>query len=418
MAGTVCGPGGPHRTPTLATVDGGTGISVLAHGLTAAAIIGFPRRRRRVSDPEPPTSGPVGLSEISTRLLDLLRDASIVIDSRDRILRASSSSVALGVVRDGRLEPPRLRQLVAVARADSEGHDVEIQVPRPRDKPISLQVRAASLGGGLVVLLVQDATEARKVEDVRRDFVANVSHELKTPIAALTLLAESVSLSSDDPVAVQRFAEHMSVEAERLATLVGELIDLSRVQSDDPFARGEAVRVDDVVRDAVERTRTRAGLRSIEIAVATVRGATVFGDRDQLASAVKNLVDNAVQYSPERTRVAVASRLTGDKVEISVTDQGLGIAEGDLDRIFERFYRVDPARSRATGGTGLGLSIVKHVVANHGGEITVWSREGEGSTFTMLLPAYHADDGPTTYASDIHGAATPATDPDNAKVVS
>jgi two-component system sensor histidine kinase SenX3 len=182
----------------------------------------------------------------------------------------------------------------------------------------------------------------------------------------------------------------MTIEAERLATMVIELIDLSRVQGDDPMSHAEVVRVEDLVRDASDRNRTGAAAANIELVTACQQGLLVYGDREQLAGALANLIANALQYSPARTRVALAARSAGDVVEISVTDQGIGIPESDLDRIFERFYRVDPARSRATGGTGLGLSIVRHVVSNHGGEVTVWSREGAGSTFTLRLPRHVA----------------------------
>ena len=206
-------------------------------------------------------------------------------------------------------------------------------------------------------------------------------------MAALSLLAESVLAAADDPVAIERFAGRMQLEAARLSTLVVELIDLSRVQGDAPLSHAEVIPVEDVVRDATDRTRLSATAADIALVTSVQPGMRVYGDREQLVSALKNLVDNALAYSPARTRVAVAARMAVDRVEISVTDQGIGIPERDLGRIFERFYRVDPARSRATGGTGLGLSIVKHVCANHGGEVDVWSVEGAGSTFTLRLPA-------------------------------
>ena len=193
--------------------------------------------------------------------------------------------------------------------------------------------------------------------------------------------------AADDPVAIERFAGRMQLESARLATLVVELIDLSRVQGDAPLTHAEVLAVDEIVRDATDRTRLSATAAEIDLVTSVEPGLRVYGDREQLVSALKNLVDNALAYSPARTRVAVAARMAVDRVEISVTDQGIGIPDRDLGRIFERFYRVDPARSRATGGTGLGLSIVKHVCANHGGEVDVWSIEGAGSTFTLRLPA-------------------------------
>lgn len=202
--------------------------------------------------------------------------------------------------------------------------------------------------------------------------------------------------ASDDPEAVTRFAGRMQIEATRLTNLVQELIDLSRVQNDNPLEDAEPVRVDELVAEAIDRSRQPASTKQITMAVGRTGpgGATtdlrIWGNRGQLAAALGNLVENAVNYSPARTRVGVSARRVsapgGDLIEIAVTDQGIGISEKDRERVFERFYRVDPARSRATGGTGLGLAIVKHVAASHGGDVTVWSSEGQGSTFTLRLP--------------------------------
>jgi two-component system, OmpR family, sensor histidine kinase SenX3 len=257
----------------------------------------------------------------------------------------------------------------------------------------SLAVRAAPLdaavgGGGLVLLLVEDQTESRRVEEVRRDFVANTSHELKTPVGALALLAETVEDAADDPEAVRRFAGRMRQEAARLTNLVQDMITLSRIQAAEPVPDPVPVQLDAVVAEALDRCRMKASARGIELAATGTHGLTVLGDEDLLVTALRNLLENAVAYSPDKTRVDVSTRpaAADDAVEISVADQGIGIPERDLERIFERFYRVDPARSRATGGTGLGLAIVKHVTAAHGGKVTVVSAEGAGSTFTLRLP--------------------------------
>jgi two-component system sensor histidine kinase SenX3 len=249
-----------------------------------------------------------------------------------------------------------------------------------------VHARVAPLGPDHVLVLVEDRTEARRVEEIRRDFVANVSHELKTPVGALHLLAEAVHDAAGDPEAVRRFAERMERESTRLTRLVQEIIDLSRLQVADALHPPEPVEVDDVVADAVDRCRLSAHAKEIDVVIGGDRGAVVFGDHNLLVTAVRNLVDNAIAYSPEHTRVGVGVRRSDGLVEVSVSDQGLGIPATEQARIFERFYRVDPARSRATGGTGLGLSIVKHVAANHGGEVTLWSLEGQGSTFTLRLP--------------------------------
>jgi two-component system sensor histidine kinase SenX3 len=248
----------------------------------------------------------------------------------------------------------------------------------------------------LTLLLVEDHTEARRVDAVRRDFLANVSHELKTPVGAMALLAEALLDAADDPEAVRRFAGRMQHESARLSRLVQDVIELSRLQGHDPLDSPAVVSVDDVVAEAVDRSRLVAEARSVSLVCGGRRGLKVMGDARQLVTALGNLVDNAVRYGPEAGRVVVSSSQVGSGssavVEISVTDEGPGIAAPERDRVFERFYRVDAARSRETGGTGLGLSIVKHVAAGHGGEVTLWSAEGTGSTFTLRLPAAHSAD--------------------------
>ncbi|MCZ7459493.1 sensor histidine kinase [Streptomyces sp. WMMC940] len=365
-------------------------------------------------------------------VLSVLRSSAVVLDESDSVVKASSAAYALGLVRGGKLAVEPMLHMARDTRRDGEIRQVELDLPRRgtgRGEALAVSARVAPLGSRLVLLLVEDLTEARRIEAVRRDFVANVSHELKTPVGALSLLSEAVMDASDDPEAVTRFAGRMQIEATRLTNLVQELIDLSRVQNDDPLDDAEPVRVDELVAEAIDRSRHTASTKQITMAVGgTARGdgtagLHVWGNRGQLAAALGNLVENAVNYSPARTRVGIAARRVtapgGDQIEIAVTDQGIGISEKDRERIFERFYRVDPARSRATGGTGLGLAIVKHVAASHGGEVTVWSTEGQGSTFTLRLPEAgsvrerthipggdHADDGP--YDSD------PASDPDSA----
>jgi len=236
---------------------------------------------------------------------------------------------------------------------------------------------------------------------VRRDFVANVSHELKTPIGALQLLAEALldatdpdSVTTDpaeDVAAARRFAERIQTESTRLGRLVNELLELTRLQGAEPLPAPEPVAIDWVVAEVIDRTRTAASARSIEVDVTGDRGLTVYGSDSQIATAVANLVENAIAYSAEHTKVDVVTRGDDEYVEIAVTDQGIGIGPSDLDRIFERFYRADQARSRATGGTGLGLAIVKHIATNHGGRVEVSSRLGGGSTFTIRLPARPPD---------------------------
>ncbi|HEU4674579.1 MAG TPA: ATP-binding protein [Motilibacteraceae bacterium] len=375
-------------------MDAGIAAGVAgALGVLAGAAAVLAARRgpgaRAASAPTAQAGEPAALPEGAGDVLDVLRSAAVVLDSSDRVLRASEVARQLGIVRGDVLAPEALLALARLVRRDGEVREVELDVPRgPLGSEMTVVVaRVAPLGHDLVLVLADDRTESLRLEAVRRDFVANVSHELKTPVGALALLAETVTAASDDPDAVRRFAGRMQREAERLSTLIQDIIDLSRLQGQDALAEPHPVELDHVVVDAVDAVRLAAQAKDIRIVTGGDSGATVLGDEQLLVTALRNLVDNAVNYSPEGTRVAVSVRRVADVVEVSVTDQGIGIPERDLERIFERFYRVDPARSRATGGTGLGLSIVKHVVANHGGELSVWSVEGAGSTFTMRLPA-------------------------------
>jgi two-component system sensor histidine kinase SenX3 len=266
-----------------------------------------------------------------------------------------------------------------------------------------------ALGDGHVTVEAADVTESHRVARVRRDFVANVSHELKTPVGALQLLAEALLDATDLPldgepedilrdlVAARRFAERIQHESTRLGRLVSELLELSRLQGGDPLPEPSPVSVDRIVAEVIDRTRTAASVKDIEIGYAGTRGLTVYGSESQLMTALANLVENAVAYSPDpadgkpASLVSVTAESRDDQVEVTVSDQGIGIEPKDLDRIFERFYRADKARSRATGGTGLGLAIVKHIATNHGGRVEVVSTVGVGSTFTLRLPARPPD---------------------------
>ena len=330
-----------------------------------------------------------GLPDVLIKTLQSLEVESIILIPGEEILFQSQGISGFGLVKDDRITSEELLALVRVVRRKNETHRGPLELARG---PIGggkrqLDVSVSPLNDqGMVLVLISDESEARRIEAVRRDFVANVSHELKTPIGALGLLSEAILGAKDQPDAVVKFASRMQNEAKRLTELVQEIIDLSRLQSSDPLQKALAVEVSDVVREAVDQAQFSSEQRGISLEIGEVEDATVIGDREQLITAVHNLVENAVNYSPEHTKVSIVTKRNGDIAEISVTDQGIGIAEGELNRIFERFYRVDPARSRLTGGTGLGLSIVKHVALNHGGDVKVWSKEGVGSTFTLQLP--------------------------------
>ncbi len=355
------------------------------------------QRSARPRAAQQPAKLPPGIASV----LAVLSSSAVVVDSEDRVLRASAAARSFGIVKGDRLMVSELAALARQVRRDGEIREAEFEVPVPRfgGRTTTFAVRVAPLsgavgGGGLVLVLAEDQTDRHRVEEVRRDFVANVSHELKTPVGALALLAETIEDAADDEEAVRRFAGRMRQEAARLTFLVQDLITLSRIQAAEPVPDPRPVPIDAVVAEALDRCRMKANARGITLASIGVRGLGVLGEEDLLVTAVRNLLENAVVYSPERTRVVVCVKKPGDGgVEISVTDQGIGIPERDLERIFERFYRVDPARSRATGGTGLGLAIVKHVTVAHGGKVTVRSVEGAGSTFTLWLPLRADHDG-------------------------
>ena len=350
---------------------------------------------------EVPTARPPVGPALAELVLDALGEGVVVVDRGDDVLLANPAARSLGALNGDRLSSEGLRRVAHEALDAAETRQVSLELPYGflGRELVSVSVSAVPVGPVVagrvdaVVLLVADMTETRRLEAVRRDFVANVSHELKTPVGALTLLAEAVQQASDDPEAVQRFSARMQHEGQRLGRLVGELIALSRVQGADALPELSPVSVQSLLTDAVDRTRLVADKAGITLATAVEPGLMVLGDESQLSTAVGNLADNAIAYSPGGTRVVLTGRLIPgtrageDWVEIVVADQGIGIADTDLDRIFERFYRVDPARSRATGGTGLGLAIVKHVVTNHGGSVEAWSSEGAGSTFTIRLRA-------------------------------
>lgn len=336
------------------------------------------------------------LPEILLKVLSSLEAESLILLPGDVPLFQSDGISGFGLLRDGKILSEELAALIRVVRRTNETHRGSLEIARG---PIGEGKREVKVSitplneDGMVLVLVSDESEARRINAVRRDFVANVSHELKTPIGALGLLSEAILGAKDQPDAVVKFASRMQHEAKRLTELVQEIIDLSRLQSSDPLSKAFPVEVSEVVREAVNQAQINSEARGIYVEIGKLDEATVIGDRDQLIAAVHNLIENAINYSPEDTKVSVVAQRKAQLIEVSVTDQGIGIAEEDQSRIFERFYRVDPARSRETGGTGLGLSIVKHVALNHGGDVRVWSKVGVGSTFTLILPIAQEEEG-------------------------
>ena len=321
--------------------------------------------------------------------LNSLNRESLILDVSGNILFETSKISLLNLISNGKLLSEELLALVRVVRRTGKSQEGSIEVARG---PIGegkreLQITATLISeDGWVLILIDDEGEKQRVDAVRRDFITNISHELKTPIQALTLNSDALLEVKGDPEKVSLFASKIKTQANRLNDLVKEIINLSKLQDSDPLDMAHEIEILDIVNEAVNQCEAMAEARNVWVEIEDSKNAIVIGNREQLVMAVHNLVENAINYSPEKTRVIVNCKTNSQIVEILVKDQGIGIAEENLDRIFERFYRVDPARSRATGGTGLGLSIVKHVVKNHGGDIKVWSAPGVGSTFAIRLP--------------------------------
>lgn len=374
------------------------GLLGLGTGLITSFAFHFSERSQRKVPPQPVPE----LDDGVVRVLAVLRSAAVVLRSDESVARASAAAYALGVVRGDRIVHPAIQDMVDKVRRSGEIADEELELPRgPVGRGrVMLQVRVAQFDGQHVLVLAEDRTESKRIETIRRDFTVNVSHELKTPVGAIGLLAETLQDAAEDPQAVRHFAARMQQESKRLAALVQEIIELSRLQLKGSEHPVSIVSVDGVISEAIDRAKVAAQGKNITLKVQSDSGAYFYGDHNLLVTAVRNLVDNAISYSAEHTTVGVGVGRRGELVEITVVDQGIGMTEEQQTRIFERFYRVDPARSRATGGTGLGLSIVKHVAADHGGDVSIWSQEGQGSTFTLRIPAVSDVDPLTTGEND------------------
>ncbi|MEE9098215.1 sensor histidine kinase [Pseudarthrobacter phenanthrenivorans] len=372
----------------IGLVAGLIGLALGTFGVLAYRVSEKQRELLDVDAGEPAL--PAGAAEV----LAVVGRAFVVLDDVDGVVRASPAAYAYGLVRGHTVVHKELLDMTAGVRRDGVILEKQLELPRgPLGQgTIIVQVRAAMLGEEYILLLADDRTEITRTEEIRNDFVANVSHELKTPVGAISLLAEALESSADDAEAVRRFAKRMHKESARLAALVQDIIELSRLQGASVTQQGGPVDINAVIAEAVDRSQLPAESKNISIVVGGRTDGKVFGDQDLLVTALRNLIDNAIRYSPANTRVGIGVRSREGLVSISVTDQGEGLSPEDQERVFERFYRVDAARSRHTGGTGLGLSIVKHVASNHGGEVTLWSQPGQGSTFTLRLPEMEGQD--------------------------
>lgn len=340
----------------------------------------------------PPSAAPEPLDPMPERrqVLDLLHSAGALVGGRDEVLAANALASDYGVVRGDRVAIPALLDLVREVRVSGETEVINLDQTRSGRPEQRLGVRVTRLPDGVVLVIADDRAAALRVQASARDFMANATHELKTPVGAITLLAEAAEQASEAPDAVVRFSRKIQAESNRLSQLVTQIVQLSRLQGD-PTRSWDSVDVDQVVSLAIDRSRQLAEQRQISLTTGGVAGLVVRGNLDQLVTAVTNLLHNGITYSDPKTRVVVTTRALadaeGDHVAIAVSDNGIGISEDDQARVFERFYRVDYARSRQTGGTGLGLSIVAEIVEGHGGEVSLWSKPGSGSTFTITLPA-------------------------------
>ncbi len=355
-------------------------------------------RRRPFARPGPAgRQAAMTVSEMLQRTVSLAPVGVVVVDSLRDVVVSNDRAAKLGLVQERLLDE---RVWVAAQHTLATGEDSEVDLSAPRGaapgrRGLSVRGHVRLLSEArpgahprFAVIYLDDQSEHARMEASRRDFVANVSHELKTPVAAMGVLAEALLESSDDPQTVQHFGRKLLAESQRLANMVGELIELSRLQGAERLPDLVAVDVDTVVQEAISRHKVAADNADITIGTDAPSGYQVLGDESLLVTALANLISNAIAYSPESSTVSISRRHRGDRIEIAVTDRGIGIALADQERVFERFFRVDKARSRATGGTGLGLAIVKHVAANHNGSIRLWSRPGTGSTFTLSIPVY------------------------------
>lgn len=362
-------------------------------GGSVSAVVVISLRARDRARAETAADVPDGVREV----LHGMDDAAVVVDGSFTVMASSAAAMPFGLTEGAVLPGDGLREVIRRTRSSQLPAEATLRLRRgaPPAAPRVVVVRATRISPRLSLLVLRDITERQRVEQMRRDFVANTSHELKTPVGAVSLLAEAIESAADDPPQVRVFAARLSAEAERLSLLTSRIMSLSRLQAADDLTTDRIIAVDEIVTAAIEAHAVQAESARVAVVRGGRRGLHVRGDVQILTEAVGNLVSNAIAYSPAGAEVGIGVQLVDGVVEIVVTDRGIGIAEGDQDRVFERFYRTDQARSRRTGGTGLGLSIVKHAINRHGGEVKLWSRPGRGSTFTIRLPASApADDVP------------------------
>ncbi|MBN8206785.1 two-component sensor histidine kinase [Microbacterium esteraromaticum] len=358
-------------------------------GAGTVLLVVWAYRVRALAAQETSTAVPAGVAEV----LRGMDDPACVLNASGVVVAMSHAAERFGIRPGAVLDNADLRRLVRNARDDGDtaADTLRLAVGGSLD-PRLVSARSSRIGAQLTLLIIRDVTERERLEQMRTDFVANTSHELKTPVASVSLLAEAIESAADDPHQVRVFAKRIAAEAGRLGQLTGRILSLARLQAAETLAQVRPISIDEVVAASVEAHLVQADSAGVTLTRGGERGAWVRGDAQVLVEAVGNLIANAIVYSPKGSSVGIGVKVVDDIVEIAVADQGIGIAEADAERIFERFYRADEARSRRTGGTGLGLSIVKHATQRHGGEVRLWSRPGRGSTFTIRLPRIEAPD--------------------------
>ncbi|MGC3954488.1 MAG: ATP-binding protein [Propionicimonas sp.] len=320
-------------------------------------------------------------------VVDQLHAMVVILNPDGSVAASSRMARANGLVRGTLLQSDEVARVATEVAGTERTASLDVELPRTQQRPaIHLDLEVTALPDRSILVAGEDRSGSERFSQTRRDFFANVTHELKTPIGAILLLAEAIEAASDDPETVREFTGRLTTESGRLNDLVSDILALSRLQSTEPFLLTDRVSVDAVIEGSVQRCRALSTSHEVGVTVGGQTGLWVLGDAQQLETAVTNLIQNAIAYSEAGGRVVVTARADADAIAIKVSDNGIGISEANLERIFERFYRVDAGRSRASGGTGLGLSIVKHVAAAHGGDVTAWSRLNQGSTFTLRLP--------------------------------
>ena len=370
------------------------GVVALAVGATFGWFLG--KRTSRVIEAEPNS-----FPDLVAEVLELMGSVGIVLDGSNRVVGTNSWAESFGLVARGLLVHAEIADLAKRARLGSsiESFEGVLRVGLAQER-VSVAAKAKLVEGDYVVLVLEDRTSDIRMDKTRRDFIENISHELKTPIGAIALLSEAIQEAGDDRAAVAKFASSLNKESSRLTFLVQDIIKLSRLQSEEVLASAEIVDLHDVMAEAIDRNEQLAASRKIRLNSEKAPKLEVFGNKEMLITAVKNLIENAITYSEPGTSVGIGCSAKESIAEITVTDSGAGISPENQQRIFERFYRADPSRSRETGGTGLGLSIVKHVAKIHRGEIKLFSQVGVGSTFTLRVPLATASD-PSTGTIDL-----------------